>query len=169
MDAPGFDPFEVLGLARGASPTQIRAAYRALVGRYHPDKHRGNPLEALAAEKLTEVNRAYEILSDDVLRAGYERHQAKSVSPPRAAPSSARAVVVPGPGMKLLRSLGLLLAVGLLLRFGLGLGAEVFALVRALLLGVVSLFRLGPVPAIVAIIVMGAAASFFFRLRKNRG
>jgi hypothetical protein len=71
--------------------------------------------------------------------------------------------------MKLLRSLGLLLAVGLLLRFGLGLGAEVFALVRALLLGVVSLFRLGPVPAIVAIIVMGAAASFFFRLRKNRG
>ena len=67
------DPYFVLGIDRDAGEGDIRTAYRALVAKYHPDKHQGNPLEGLAAEKMAEVNRAYEILSDPVRRADYDR------------------------------------------------------------------------------------------------
>ena len=67
------DPYFVLGLARDAGEAEIRAAYRDLVAKYHPDKHQGNPLEGLAAEKMAELNRAYEILSDPDRRAEYDR------------------------------------------------------------------------------------------------
>lgn len=57
------DPYAILGVSRSATQQEIRAAYHALVKRYHPDKHRGNPLESLASEKLAEVNHAYAQLS----------------------------------------------------------------------------------------------------------
>lgn len=56
------DPYEVLGLKRGASEGQIKTAYRELVKKYHPDKYQNNPLADLAEEKLREVNEAYETL-----------------------------------------------------------------------------------------------------------
>ena len=56
------DPYEVLGISRGASDDEIRAAYRELVKKYHPDKYQGNPLADLAQEKLQEVNEAYDLL-----------------------------------------------------------------------------------------------------------
>jgi curved DNA-binding protein CbpA len=46
------DPYSVLGVARTASDSEIRAAYHALVAKYHPDRYQGNPLEDLANEKL---------------------------------------------------------------------------------------------------------------------
>ena len=67
------DPYFVLGLARDAGEAEIRAAYRDLVAKYHPDKHQGNPLQGLAAEKMAELNRAYEILSNPERRAEYDR------------------------------------------------------------------------------------------------
>jgi len=58
------DPYEVLGVPRTATAAEIRAAYHALVAQYHPDRHQGNPLAALASEKMVELNRAYEALSE---------------------------------------------------------------------------------------------------------
>ena len=93
MAKPEPDPYSVLGLARTAGDAEIRAAYHALVAKYHPDRYQGNPLEDLATEKLAEINRAYEILSDPARRADYDRGQAfwhaqpapgRPIPPPRA-------------------------------------------------------------------------------------
>lgn len=56
------NPYEVLGIKEGASETEIKAAYREQVKKYHPDKHQNNPLADLAEEKLQEINEAYEYL-----------------------------------------------------------------------------------------------------------
>ena len=57
-----MDPYEVLGLSRGATDEEIKNAYRELVKKYHPDKYIDNPLADLAEEKMREVNDAYEML-----------------------------------------------------------------------------------------------------------
>ena len=47
----GKDPFEVLGVSRGASDEEVKNAYRALVRKYHPDNYdNNNPLKDLANE-----------------------------------------------------------------------------------------------------------------------
>ena len=56
------DPYEVLGIKRGASKDEIKAAYRKLAKQYHPDKHVNNPLKDLAQEKFLEIQQAYEQL-----------------------------------------------------------------------------------------------------------
>ena len=56
------DPYKVLGLDRKATDEEIKAAYRELVKKYHPDKYRDNPLADLAQEKLMEINEAYDLL-----------------------------------------------------------------------------------------------------------
>jgi curved DNA-binding protein CbpA len=66
------DPYAVLNVPRKATADQIRAAYRALVARYHPDRHQGNPLEELASARMVEINRAYELLSDPARRAAFD-------------------------------------------------------------------------------------------------
>lgn len=53
------DPYAVLGVVRTATEHEIRAAYRALVARYHPDRHQDKPLKELASAKLAEINRAH--------------------------------------------------------------------------------------------------------------
>lgn len=65
------DPYEVLGLKPGASEAEIKAAYKALVKKYHPDKYQNNPLADLAQEKLQEVNEAYDLLMKKPAGAGY--------------------------------------------------------------------------------------------------
>ncbi len=57
-----MDPYEVLGIRQGASEAEIKAAYKELVKKYHPDKYQNNPLSDLAEEKLQEVNEAYDML-----------------------------------------------------------------------------------------------------------
>lgn len=81
------DPYSVLGVARTASAAEIRAAYHALVAQYHPDRHQGNPLAGLASEKMIELNRAYEALSDPARRQFVDDNPAP---PPPAAPQAAR-------------------------------------------------------------------------------
>lgn len=56
------DPYEVLGLARGASLDEVKEAYRQLALKYHPDKHADSPLRDLAEEKFREIKQAYETL-----------------------------------------------------------------------------------------------------------
>lgn len=64
------DPYEVLGVARDATETEVKAAFRRLASRYHPDK---NPDED-AHDRFTELNAAYQILSDEKKRAIYDRY-----------------------------------------------------------------------------------------------
>jgi len=64
------DPYEVLGVAKGASDADIKSAYRKLVVKYHPDKNAGNK-EAEAQFK--EVNNAYDILKDPQKRAAFDQ------------------------------------------------------------------------------------------------
>lgn len=66
------DPYLVLGVDRSATAAEIRAAYLALVARYHPDRHQGNPLEDLASQRMAEINQAYEQLSDPARRAAFD-------------------------------------------------------------------------------------------------
>ena len=56
------NPYEVLGIKQGASEAEIKAAYKELVKKYHPDKYQNNPLADLAEDKLQEINEAYDIL-----------------------------------------------------------------------------------------------------------
>lgn len=65
------DPYEVLGVPRNASKEEIRAAYRELVKKYHPDRYQGNPLADLAKEKLQEINEAYDALTKGSAQASY--------------------------------------------------------------------------------------------------
>lgn len=61
--------YDVLQVSPNADPEIIKAAYRSLCQRHHPDKNPGNP----DADKLIKIiNRAYEVLSDPVKRAGYD-------------------------------------------------------------------------------------------------
>lgn len=57
------DPYEVLGVSRTASDSEIRTAYRELVKKYHPDNYANNPLADLASEKMKEVNEAYDAIT----------------------------------------------------------------------------------------------------------
>ena len=54
-----MDPYKVLGVAPGASEEEIKKAHRNLAKKYHPDI---NPGDEVAAEKMNEVNAAYDIL-----------------------------------------------------------------------------------------------------------
>ena len=61
MSRPDVDPYEILGLERGASWDQIRTSYRRLAKKHHPDKNPGDP----ASEWIfKQVNQAYERLRD---------------------------------------------------------------------------------------------------------
>lgn len=55
------DPYSILGVSKKASDDEVRAAYRELARKYHPDNYTDdNPLKELASEKMQEVNAAYE-------------------------------------------------------------------------------------------------------------
>ena len=57
------DPYKVLGVSPNATEAEIKEAYRELAKKYHPDKYINNPLADLAAEKMREVNEAYDALT----------------------------------------------------------------------------------------------------------
>jgi len=149
------DPYAILGVARNATDSDIRAAYHALVAKYHPDKHQGNPLEGLAAEKMAEINRAYEILSDPARRAAYDGGQGGW---PRAAAGGFPNApgTIPRKPMRWLQVLALLMLLPIVLRFGTFIVRVLIRLVRgALEISTVARGTpLGAVLVLVALVVL---------------
>ena len=64
------DPYSILGVPRAAGEKDIKSAYRKLAKELHPDRNQDNPK---AAERFSEVTRAYELLSDKDKRARFDR------------------------------------------------------------------------------------------------
>lgn len=74
------DPYSVLGVAKGASHKDIKAAFRKLAKKYHPDQ---NPDDPKAKERFAEANQAYEILGDEEKRKAFDRGEIDATGKPR--------------------------------------------------------------------------------------
>lgn len=61
--------YHVLGLSENASPAEIKAAFKRLAVKYHPDKHAGRPE---MEEKFKEINVAHQVLSDEYEKARFD-------------------------------------------------------------------------------------------------
>ncbi|KAG0204315.1 secretory subunit [Mortierella sp. GBA30] len=68
-----WNPFDILGVADNATPKQIKSAYRGLSKIWHPDKVKSDNLDE-AVEKMAEINKAYETLTDDATRENWEKY-----------------------------------------------------------------------------------------------
>eukprot|EP01098_Paradermamoeba_levis_P007448 TRINITY_DN3080_c0_g1_i1.p1 TRINITY_DN3080_c0_g1~~TRINITY_DN3080_c0_g1_i1.p1 ORF type:complete len:371 (-),score=119.99 TRINITY_DN3080_c0_g1_i1:96-1208(-) len=66
----GKDYYQLLNVPRDAPTKQIKKAYRDLAAKYHPDK---NPGDKDAADKFTEIAKAYEVLTDNEKRRKYDQ------------------------------------------------------------------------------------------------
>ena len=64
------DPYSTLGITRSASEKDIKSAYRKLAKELHPDRNKDNPK---AAEKFSDITKAYDLLSDKDKRAQFDR------------------------------------------------------------------------------------------------
>ena len=70
------DLYVVLGVLPDAEDVVIKAAYRALAQRYHPDRWVGDAAEA--HQRMTRINEAYEVLGDKARRATYDKGRARA-------------------------------------------------------------------------------------------
>ncbi|MBO9592521.1 MAG: J domain-containing protein [Niabella sp.] len=66
------DYYRILEVPEQATPEALRASYRRLAKRYHPDKNPGNPE---SEEHFKDINEAYEILGDPASRAVYDSYR----------------------------------------------------------------------------------------------
>jgi curved DNA-binding protein CbpA len=158
------DPYAILGVARNATDSDIRAAYHVLVAKYHPDKHMGNPLEGLAAEKMAEINSAYEILSNPARRAAYDSGQGGW---PRAAgggfPNAPG--TIPRKSMRWLQVIGLLMLLPIVFRFGAFIVRLLVWLVRGAL-EVSTVARGTPLGAVLVLATLSALLYVLIRRRR---
>ena len=65
------DPYQVLGVQKGADAAAIKSAFRKLAAQHHPDK---NPGDDGAHQRFKELNAAYQILNDPEKRAAFDRY-----------------------------------------------------------------------------------------------
>ena len=86
------DYYEILGVARDASPEEIKKAYRRLALKWHPDRHLED--KATAEAQFKRMSEAYEVLSDPDKRKKYDRFghdykQGQEFAPPGGRPPAA--------------------------------------------------------------------------------
>ncbi|MBY6241768.1 DnaJ C-terminal domain-containing protein [Methylosinus sp. Sm6] len=74
------DPYDVLGVAKTATASEIKKAFRHLAKKYHPDQNKNDPK---AKEKFAEANSAYEILGDEKKKAQFDRGEIDAEGKPR--------------------------------------------------------------------------------------
>jgi len=74
------DPYEVLGVPRGASAAAIKSAFRKLAKKHHPDSNKDDPK---AAARFSEINTANEILGDEDKRKQFDRGEIDAEGKPR--------------------------------------------------------------------------------------
>jgi DnaJ-class molecular chaperone len=74
------DPYEVLGVPRGASAAAIKGAYRKLAKKHHPDSNKDDPK---AAARFSEINSANEIIGDEDKRKQFDRGEIDAEGKPR--------------------------------------------------------------------------------------
>jgi DnaJ-class molecular chaperone len=74
------DPYNILGVAKGASEADIKKAYRKLAKELHPDTNRDNPK---ATERFARVTAAYDFLSDKDKRGQFDRGEIDENGQPR--------------------------------------------------------------------------------------
>lgn len=92
------DPYAVLGVPRDATDSQIVQARRRLSRKYHQDVN-GTPD---AAARFSEVQQAFNLLSDPVARSEYDRTRGHPGTAPAVRPPSARATTGGVPALWLL-------------------------------------------------------------------
>jgi len=63
-DSAQWDPYEILGIERSATPEEVKKAYRQLANKYHPDKvaHLGDEFKNLAERRFKDIQNAYQEL-----------------------------------------------------------------------------------------------------------
>ncbi len=64
------DFYKILGVSHDASQDEIKNRFRRLVKEWHPDKHKGQSTE----KRMSEINKSYEVLSDENMRKNYDRY-----------------------------------------------------------------------------------------------
>jgi DnaJ-class molecular chaperone len=74
------DPYEVLGVSKGANEADVKSAYRRLAKKLHPDANKHDPK---AASRFAELNAAYEIVGDSDKRMAFDRGEIDAEGKPR--------------------------------------------------------------------------------------
>ncbi len=74
------DPYDVLGVSKGATAGEVKSAYRKLAKKLHPDANKHDPK---AATRFAELNAAYEIVGDEDKRKAFDRGEIDADGKPR--------------------------------------------------------------------------------------
>lgn len=115
-----MDPYQILGVARDATPEQIKEARNFLVSGLHPDRFEpGSKHWHLANEKLKDINAAYKILSDPEQRAAFDAAEAEAADAQHEDMPPPPAASVPERASALTKAMRVLVVIAVLIVTGL--------------------------------------------------